>query len=702
MATLSELFQRNPNENQDYRDALSRYREIASNVRMEKDDNVTRADREKTQEQYVPLSTFLAFRSDIYLYISQMADLTRSGLEELQKILNSQSKDTETLRKYEMEKDESNLEKGPGLLERSYDSVKETVKNNKGTIAGLFGLLALAGFMSINPQQFEEFGQGIDELISTVRDGLLTAAGVLAAAEAARRVFNRTTGRTSAPSAGGGSGTTGNRGSSSGASGGSSAAGPSGRPGTSGIPGTAGTSGSTGGMGVPGAAGQRGTAGSAGPAGTSGTSGQRGTTGTAGGAGSPGRAGADGSATRGAAGVTGARGTPGAPGATARQLIPGQRAIGPRVEPRLLPETNRPSSGSRGTIVWNERANRFQDTSRPRSPFITFREAASRGFYPPTGTPERTSSRTGSRVAPAIPPEAASRPSMVSRIAGMVTNRPGGFLRSASSSPVGQAISRTFSGVMTATYVISQASEINSLRQQFNSGLITREQYRAGIARIVGETAGGVLGSALGSRGGFLASMLGGFGGHILGGRAGSLIERTPIPGIVDRVYQILNETPQSIEERNAAQREVERIQSGGPIRTPAEQARREAQNQGRMALPERSGSREEIMRTITQAREQGVISREEAVRLTQQTRVRGGPGAVNTEDVIRSLRERMNPDMANPAPPTMLNPIVVPAQPRPQANRPSPQQNTPPPIGMQARNLEEALIDALTRTVRN
>jgi hypothetical protein len=290
---------------------------------------------------------------------------------------------------------------------------------------------------------------------------------------------------------------------------------------------------------------------------------------------------------------------------------------------------------------------------------------------------------------------------MVSRIAGMVTNRPGGFLRSAASSPVGQAISRTFSGVMTATYVISQASEINSLRQQFNSGLITREQYRAGIARIIGETAGGVLGSALGSRGGFLASMLGGFGGHILGGRAGSLIERTPIPGIVDRVYQILNETPQSIEERNAAQREVERIQSGGPVRTPAEQARREAQNQGRMALPERSGSREEVMRTITQARQQGVISREEAVRLTQQTRVQGGPNSLNTEQVIQSLRERMNPDMVNPAP-GMMNPIVIPPQPRPQANRPSPQQNTPPPIGMQARNLEEALIDALTRTVRN
>lgn len=700
MATLSELFQTTPNQNQDYRDALSRYREIASNVRMEKDDNVTRADREKPQEEYVPLSTFLAFRSDIYLYISQMADLTRSGLEELQKILNSQSKDTETLRKYEMEKDESNLEKGPGLLERSYDSVKATVKNNKGTIAGLFGLLALAGFMSINPQQFEDFGQGIDELISTVREGLLTAAGVLAAAEAARRVFNRTTGRTSSPGAGGGSGTTGNRGPSSGASGGGpSAARPSSRPGTPGIPGTPGTSGSTGGMGIPGAAGQRGTAGAAG---TSGTSGQRGTAGTTGGAGTSGRAGAEGSATRGAVGETGARGASGAPGATARQPMSGQRAIGPRVEPRLLPETNRPSSGSRGTIVWNERANRFQDTSRPRNPFITFREAASRGFYPPTGTPERTSSRSGSRVAPAIPPEAAPRPSMVSRIAGMVTNRPGGVLRSIISSPVGQAMSRTFSGVMTATYVISQASEINSLRQQFNSGLITREQYRAGIARIIGETAGGVLGSALGSRGGFFGSILGGFGGHVLGGRAGSLIERTPIPGIVDRVYQILNETPQSIEERNAAQREVERIQSGGPVRTPAEQARREAQNQGRMALPERSASREEVMRTITQARESGAISREEANRLARQTRVQGGPGALNTEDVIRSLRERMNPDMANPAPGTMLNPIVIPPQPRPQTNRQSPQQNTPPPIGMQARNLEEALLDALTRTVRN
>ena len=214
MASLAELLQRAPNQDTNLVEAIAKYREAMSN-QNNRQGEMTRSDREASDTQYVPLSTFMDFRRDVYLYISQIAEMTRLGLEELQKLLNAQQRDTETLRRYEMEREENELEKKPGLLERAYEGVKEKVKNNKGNIAGILGLLAFAGFMNISESQFTSLGETIDELISTVRDGLTLAAGVAAAAFAARQVFNRMTGGgRNAPQQGqrGSSGTTGSSG----------------------------------------------------------------------------------------------------------------------------------------------------------------------------------------------------------------------------------------------------------------------------------------------------------------------------------------------------------------------------------------------------------------------------------------------------------------------------------------------------------
>jgi hypothetical protein len=208
MASLADL---NLPNNIVYDERTKRYHDMLQNYRMVSGARVAamgtpqRADR---SQQYVTQQEFLNMRADLFRFVSHTTELTREALQALFEMQRAQLRDTERLRDYELNERENSTEGRESLLKRLLrgsgqlaSGAMERVGNvvrarptlSLSTILGA----SILGFAAIPNESVESFGATIDEAISVIGqtsdilEQIATAAGLLGAAEIARRFLQR-------------------------------------------------------------------------------------------------------------------------------------------------------------------------------------------------------------------------------------------------------------------------------------------------------------------------------------------------------------------------------------------------------------------------------------------------------------------------------------------------------------------------------
>lgn len=297
----------------------------------------------------------------------------------------------------------------------------------------------------------------------------------------------------------------------------------------------------------------------------------------------------------------------------------------------------------------------------------------------PSGAPGSTSSR---------PAQSTTRPSTPST--------PSRTPTSSGSLPMSGAVSR-IPPRMGQLQAIMAGAQIAQANQELARGNITREQYREQVSRATGGLMGSVLGGALGGAilgpaGAFVGGLAGLFGGTNIGGR----------------IANTLNAPPTTPEQRNQQ------------AATEEQQLRERAANTPPGSLERRSLARVEAQNMIRTAQQENRLTPQQAQAISIEMG-RGGRYQNRHEEVTRTLRQggnlEISPDVARrlnlpqqvvngPSGQTQLPPgsiQVLPPISLPNRNQPAAQprqQAQTPVIGLQIRNPEDAIRDALMQQI--
>lgn len=293
--------------------------------------------------------------------------------------------------------------------------------------------------------------------------------------------------------------------------------------------------------------------------------------------------------------------------------------------------------------------------NRPSSPRSSGGGAPSRQSTSPRARPPAAPSAPSRSIpTPSAPPT--GRPGAPSRIPGL-----------------------RLPGQLAPLTALPQIAEANRM---LSEGSITPEQHRSMVRGAIGGAVGGVLGGMLGG----LAGPLGAAAGATAGASAGAAIATAP------------SLTPEQREQR----------------------LRERAANTAPGSPERRNLERTEASNALTNALRNNRISNQEAVAISQEMR----PGGIynnRVNDVTRALREggrlEISPEVARrvnlPAQMiqtesgmaqvgrpnvTIMPPVAVPAPAQPQQQPTPRQQSQSPVMGLQIRNPEQAMFEALLR----
>lgn len=307
------------------------------------------------------------------------------------------------------------------------------------------------------------------------------------------------------------------------------------------------------------------------------------------------------------------------------------------------------------------------------------RRVAQRFSRPSTQTPSRPGpgAPTGSRPAtPSAPrssvpsiPSSSTPPSLPPSAASPQSGSPSRILSPRSAGPLAAAAS---------------AVQMANANQMLRQGNINREEYR----RMVGSAMGGLIGAVLGSRAGIIGQVILGYVGQNLGQGIAEVINRSQRPPT----------TPQE-RQQQAVQEE--------------QQLRERAANTAPGSLERRSLERVEAQNMIRTAQQEQRISQAQAQAISLEMG-RGGIYQNRREEVTRALREggnlEISPEVARrlnlPSQATqpggrpsitVMPPVTAPAPAQPQQPTPR-QQSQSPAVGLQIRNPEQAMFEALLR----
>jgi hypothetical protein len=231
--------------------------------------------------------------------------------------------------------------------------------------------------------------------------------------------------------------------------------------------------------------------------------------------------------------------------------------------------------------------------------------------------------------------------------------------------------------------------QIAQANRDFAQGNITEEQRRQAML----SAGGGLLGGMIGSRFGYVGSMIGALAGERLGNYVGQILNRASSP-------------PTTPEQRNQQAASEE------------QQLRERAANTPAGSLERRSLARVEAQNMIRTAQQENRLTPQQAQAISIEMN-RGGRYQNRHEEVTRALREggnlEISPDVARrlnlpqqvvntptgqtqlqPGAIQVLPPISIPnrnqSQPAPQSR----QQAQTPVAGLQIRNPEQAMMEAL------
>jgi hypothetical protein len=262
------------------------------------------------------------------------------------------------------------------------------------------------------------------------------------------------------------------------------------------------------------------------------------------------------------------------------------------------------------------------------------------------------------------------------------TNRAGSLMRAGMS---------RLSGPLAA---ISAATQISEANRELAQGNITREQHRIRTSQILGgAVATGVAGVALGMMGApLIPAMLGASAIGLAGYEVAGILARRSQP-------------PTTPEQRNQqAAAEEQRL-------------RTQAANTAPGSLERRSLARVEAQNMIRTAQQENRLSQQQAQALSLELG-RGGIYQNRNEEVTRVLREggnlEISPTVARrlnipvqtiqggqsrPSI-TVMQPVTVPSQPQQPAQPTSRQQAQTPVAGLQIRNPEQAMMEALMQHI--
>ena len=308
------------------------------------------------------------------------------------------------------------------------------------------------------------------------------------------------------------------------------------------------------------------------------------------------------------------------------------------------------------------------------------RRVAQRFNRPSTQTPSRPGpgAPTGSRPTTSSTPRS-SVPSIPS------TSTPPSASPSASS-PQSGSPSRLLNPRLTGPLAaVSTAVQMANANQMLRQGNINREEHR----RLMGSAIGGLLGALLGSRAGIIGQVILGQFGSNIGQEIAEIINRSQRPPT----------TPQE-RQQQAAQEE--------------QQLRERAANTPPGSLERRSLERVEAQNMIRTAQQEQRITQAQAQAISLEMG-RGGIYQNRREEVARALREggnlEISPEVARrlnlPSQATqpggrpsitVMPPVAVPAPAQPQ-QQPTPRQQPQSPVmGLQIRNPEQAMFEALIR----
>lgn len=306
------------------------------------------------------------------------------------------------------------------------------------------------------------------------------------------------------------------------------------------------------------------------------------------------------------------------------------------------------------------------------------RRIAQRFSRPTTQTPSRPGpgAPTGSR--PATSP--APRPSVPS-----VSPTPAAPSTAPSAIPQSGSPSRALTSRIGPLAAASAAVQMANANQMLRQGNINQEEYR----RMVGSAMGGLIGGLLGSRLGIVGQVILGYAGQNIGQSIAEIINRSQRPPT----------TPQE-RQQQAAQEE--------------QQLRERAANTPPGSLERRSLERVEAQNMIRTAQQEQRITQAQAQAISLEMG-RGGIYQNRREEVTRALREggnlEISPEVARrlnlPSQATqpggrpsitVMPPVAVPAPAQPQQQPTPRQQPQSPAMGLQIRNPEQAMLEALMR----
>lgn len=286
----------------------------------------------------------------------------------------------------------------------------------------------------------------------------------------------------------------------------------------------------------------------------------------------------------------------------------------------------------------------------------------------PTGSRPTTSSAPRSSV-----PSVSPRPTVPSTAPSATSSPPGSPSR---------LLNPRLAGPLAAAASAVQMANANQMLRQGN---INQEEYR----RMVGSALGGLMGGLLGSRAGIIGQVILGYAGQNIGQSIAEIINRSQRPPT----------TPQE-RQQQAAQEE--------------QQLRERAANTPPGSLERRSLERTEAQNMIRTAQQEQRITQTQAQAISLEMG-RGGIYQNRREEVARALREggnlEISPEVARrlnlPSQATqpggrpsitVMPPVAAPAPAQPQQQSTPRQQSQSPAVGLQIRNPEQAMLEALMR----